>query len=351
LKNAYALLGKQRFEYAVAFFLLAGRIADAVDICVKRLGDYQLAVVLARVYLGEGSELMEKVIKESMVGHALSIGDRWLLSMAYSMVGDKRNALYATFMPLNSFGIEGVMTQLLIDPGLVLLHEYLVKLYKGLRMDDFPRDIEWRVEMICGSARSYERIGCPALALRVLECDLLESATFVVDELNSDESANSKCAISCGIDWAESISSQPATSNGDGMDWGESVSAQPAGSYEMDWGEPVSSLSATSKGVGMDWGEPVSTQPAGSYEMDWGEPVASVGIDSEMAAEMLESKLEPENDFHVNQRVFDKICIQRNNLGSYKRLLAVKVIEVCVRVYSFRLYSILRMLFQSMVEC
>lgn len=32
LKNAYALLGKQRFEHAAAFFLLAGNLKDAVEV-------------------------------------------------------------------------------------------------------------------------------------------------------------------------------------------------------------------------------------------------------------------------------------------------------------------------------
>ena len=32
LKNAYALLGKQRFEHAAAFFLLGGALLDAVQV-------------------------------------------------------------------------------------------------------------------------------------------------------------------------------------------------------------------------------------------------------------------------------------------------------------------------------
>lgn len=34
LKNAFALLGKQRFEHAAAFFLLAGALKDALEVCV-----------------------------------------------------------------------------------------------------------------------------------------------------------------------------------------------------------------------------------------------------------------------------------------------------------------------------
>ena len=50
LKNAFVLLGKQRFEHAAAFFLLAGRLKDAVEVCVRNLRDLQLAMVLVRLY-------------------------------------------------------------------------------------------------------------------------------------------------------------------------------------------------------------------------------------------------------------------------------------------------------------
>lgn len=35
LKNAFALLGKQRFEHAAAFFLLAGALRDAIEVILN----------------------------------------------------------------------------------------------------------------------------------------------------------------------------------------------------------------------------------------------------------------------------------------------------------------------------
>jgi hypothetical protein len=52
LKNAYALLGKQRFEHAAGFFLLAGSLKDALEVCLSKLKDIQLALVVARLYDG-----------------------------------------------------------------------------------------------------------------------------------------------------------------------------------------------------------------------------------------------------------------------------------------------------------
>lgn len=54
LKNAFALLGKQKFELAAAFFLLGGQLKDAVGVCLQKLQDFQLALVLSRLVEGEG---------------------------------------------------------------------------------------------------------------------------------------------------------------------------------------------------------------------------------------------------------------------------------------------------------
>ena len=42
LKNAFALMGKQRFAHAAAFFLLSGSVKDAINICVNELKDIQV---------------------------------------------------------------------------------------------------------------------------------------------------------------------------------------------------------------------------------------------------------------------------------------------------------------------
>lgn len=64
LKNAYALLGKQRFEHAAAFFLLAGNLKDAVEICINKIEDIQMAIVITRLYEGDGESLKKLLYKE-----------------------------------------------------------------------------------------------------------------------------------------------------------------------------------------------------------------------------------------------------------------------------------------------
>ena len=68
LKNAFALLAKQRFEHAAAFFLLANKLWDAVQVCITRLGDLQLAFVITRLYEGDNGPVYERLLKESVLG-------------------------------------------------------------------------------------------------------------------------------------------------------------------------------------------------------------------------------------------------------------------------------------------
>ncbi|XP_073977920.1 rabconnectin-3 alpha isoform X3 [Rhodnius prolixus] len=71
LKNAFALLGKQRFEHAAAFFLLAGALRDALEVCLNKLEDLQLAMVIARLYEGERDPTppnLKRLLYEEILG-------------------------------------------------------------------------------------------------------------------------------------------------------------------------------------------------------------------------------------------------------------------------------------------
>ncbi|EPZ35185.1 RAVE complex protein Rav1 domain-containing protein, partial [Rozella allomycis CSF55] len=76
LKNAYALLGKQRFEYAAAFFILGGQENDAITICLRQLKDYQLAIVLTR--LMHGDVACKVLIRDQILP---LVEDEWLINI------------------------------------------------------------------------------------------------------------------------------------------------------------------------------------------------------------------------------------------------------------------------------
>ncbi len=47
-KNAFVLLGQHRYAMAATFFVLGGKLHDAVEICLHQMADLQLAIVLYR---------------------------------------------------------------------------------------------------------------------------------------------------------------------------------------------------------------------------------------------------------------------------------------------------------------
>ncbi|OAC97762.1 hypothetical protein MUCCIDRAFT_151071, partial [Mucor lusitanicus CBS 277.49] len=94
-KNAFALLGKQRFEYAAAFFLLADKLKDAVNVILKNIKDFQLAIAICRVYEGDHSPLLREILENAVIPMAIENNDRWLISMAYWLLDRHKDAVRA----------------------------------------------------------------------------------------------------------------------------------------------------------------------------------------------------------------------------------------------------------------
>ena len=81
LKNAYILLGKHQHELAIAFFLLGGDIASALNVCAKSLADEQLALVICRLVEGCGGPAEHHLITKIMLPSAVEKGNNWLASL------------------------------------------------------------------------------------------------------------------------------------------------------------------------------------------------------------------------------------------------------------------------------
>ena len=89
-------------EYAAAWFLLAGNLQDAVNVCVHQMEDLQLAIAVARVYDGDESEVLRSLLKDRVLPRAASVGDRWQAVWAFWMLGDQDSALRAIIVSLSS---------------------------------------------------------------------------------------------------------------------------------------------------------------------------------------------------------------------------------------------------------
>lgn len=82
-------------EYAAAFFLLAGQLEDAVEVCLRQLKDLQLAIAISRVYEGDGGPVLRKILQDEVLAVAAQEGNRWLASWAFWMLGRKDMAVRA----------------------------------------------------------------------------------------------------------------------------------------------------------------------------------------------------------------------------------------------------------------
>ncbi|KAF2468647.1 uncharacterized protein BDR25DRAFT_265443 [Lindgomyces ingoldianus] len=171
LKNAYALMGRRRFEYAAAFFLLADHLQDAVSVLHNQLGDVQLAIATARVYEGDDGPILRSFLKDKILPQAAREGNRWLATWAYWMLNRRDNAVRSLVTPLSTllsppetpnFSSKLFLTD---DPALVVLYKQLreksLQTLRGAVMVS-PRD-EW--EFVLHTANLYERMGCDLLAL------------------------------------------------------------------------------------------------------------------------------------------------------------------------------------------
>lgn len=73
--------------------------------CLRNLGDYQLAVALARVYEGEESPVLFHIINEHVLPKAVEDGDRWLASWGFWMIGDRGKSVQALIVRYPHFGL------------------------------------------------------------------------------------------------------------------------------------------------------------------------------------------------------------------------------------------------------
>lgn len=190
LKNAYALLGKRRFAYAAAFFLLAGNLQDAVNVCLHQLQDLQLAVAVARVYEGDDGLVLRRLLEDKVLAQAASEGNRWLATWAFWMLGKRDMAVRSCISPVHTLWDRGqapsmeAKSYLANDPALVVLYQQLrgmtLQTLKGA--SSIPPKDEW--EFVIQNARLYDRMGCDLLAL-----DLVRNWEFLIQpkELPKEE--------------------------------------------------------------------------------------------------------------------------------------------------------------------
>ncbi|KAG0141340.1 hypothetical protein CROQUDRAFT_51836 [Cronartium quercuum f. sp. fusiforme G11] len=77
-KNAFALISRQRF--------------NAVNVCIRQLSDWRLAIAIARAYEGDEGPVLRSLLQDTVIPEGFRSGNRWLLSWAFEMLNEKQMA-------------------------------------------------------------------------------------------------------------------------------------------------------------------------------------------------------------------------------------------------------------------
>lgn len=328
LKNAFALLGKQRFEHAVAFFLLANSLSDAIEVCLTKLEDLQLALIIARLYEGEHDATppsYKKLLYEEILGCdkdgnnqdlTRAHPDPFFRSMALWLLKDYSGSLNTLL--LNNIG-HNHTAYIDDDPLLrsdsnqstnpnvfnfyiyLRTHPLLIRQYiastaqekkkaqvvlsgfsysgdgptskqrgdKQVQIEDSITPLERQLYFT--TAHGHFKAGCPALALEVLSklpSKVIEQES--TSQLTSPSDPKHNAQIHSGIlGWG--CHQDPAPIVDDIM---SNKTIKTASS--MDWGAPVETSSS------MDWGAPVSKIDNNEFKLEWDDDEKSEEDDDDL---------------------------------------------------------------------
>lgn len=321
LKNAFVLLGMQRFEHAAAFFLLAGKLWDAVEVCVSRLEDLQLALVITRLYEGDNGEVYQRLLKEYVLGVSAGTSqsrleassDPFLRSMAHWLLQDYPASL-ETFLQRPESSNKQQNSRILaattddeenshvLNPAIFNFYYFLRSHPVLIRRDYASQKMSLHSEegskksllsgvgeepltppernLLFGTAYYHLSHGCPLLALNVLsklpkDCDL-----GLVVSAASDKRASSSKGKSATNDLNMKltvIKENMIQSGTLGDDF--SFGAKDAETEEPDWSKPISNKLDDD----FDWSKPVSSVYSGGGgggrfgddDIDWSKPLST----------------------------------------------------------------------------
>ncbi|XP_075570739.1 dmX-like protein 2 isoform X6 [Pelecanus crispus] len=269
LKNAFALLGKQRFEQSAAFFLLAGSLKDAIEVCLEKMEDIQLAMVIARLYESEfetsvtyTSILYEKILGCHKDGAGFSCtklhSDPFLRSIAYWIVKDYTRALDTLLEQTPKDDDENPVIVKSCNPVVFSFYNYLrthpllIRRYfsspegtlatLGLKTEKSFVDKINLIErkLFFTTANAHFKVGCPVLALEVLsKIPKVRKKSTVAAEKDS-----SSPPVEAGV--SDSKALRDGAGSGD-TDWSKPISAQ------FDWSQPA--VKFDDEPLTLDWGE------------------------------------------------------------------------------------------------
>ncbi|XP_035538259.1 dmX-like protein 2 isoform X2 [Morone saxatilis] len=276
LKNAFSLLGKQRFEQSAAFFLLAGSLKDAIEVLLEKMEDLQLAMIVARLYEAdfENSSTCQGLLYEKVLGcnrdgsgyHCSRLHpDPFLRSIAYWIMKDYTRALDTLLERIPKEDDENPdVTVKSCNPVVFSFYNYLrthpliirrhfanpegTATTVGLPAEKSSADEINLIErkLFFTTANAHFKVGCPVLALEVLS-----KIPKVTKKAGS--SSLSKSSSKANLN-----SSQPLENGTQGgVDWGTPAA-------------PTNAWGGNDSAGGLDWSQPLVKLEDDGLNLDWG---------------------------------------------------------------------------------
>ncbi|CAB3244524.1 unnamed protein product [Arctia plantaginis] len=293
LKNAFVLLGRQRFEHAAAFFLLGGALKDALEVLITRLGDLQLAMVVARLYEADSTlpSSLRKLLMDEILGGETEDGeidlerahpDPFVRSMALWELKRYGEALDTLLNPAGRLHAARDNEPM---PSVFNFYVYL-RTHPRLKRHNLPSQggtlallqqepeegitrLERRLYF--QTAHGHFKAGCPALALEVLS----KLPARVRDERPKQATP------------AASVDDSVIHTGQFGIDTTDKSAANKEEVTNMDWGSTA-----------MDWGAPVNATKSDELVLSWDDDKGSEG--SGASTPPLEMKMDKKEEPAAN---------------------------------------------------
>ncbi|VDI15900.1 Hypothetical predicted protein [Mytilus galloprovincialis] len=325
LKNAFDLLGKQRFTHAAAFFLLAGSLNDAIEVCVNNLNDIQLALVICR--LNGGEDMLSDSVKQILYTQILGCDkngdnydidrmliDPFLRSMSLWSMKDFRgslntllqdarkpskilrntdtdsvNSLPSVFNFYNYLRTHPLLVrQRMANAGTEMRKKSVIPGFtrqQTVVLDDSSVVVDkvtpLERRLFFTTAHTHYKNGCPLLALEVLSKlpPVIENAS--AKTLRDFAPVTSSAAIETGTIDPFNQESEPINKS-DSLNWGQPITnGFKETKSSVDWSTPISKKVDSSDTI--DWGAP-------SLKFDLEEPKFDLSFSSEESDTELDSK-------------------------------------------------------------
>ncbi|XP_068954155.1 dmX-like protein 2 isoform X3 [Petaurus breviceps papuanus] len=330
LKNAFSLLGKQRFEQSAAFFLLAGSLKDAIEVCLEKMEDIQLAMIIARLYESEFetsstyiSILYEKILgcqKDSSGFNCSRLHpDPFLRSLAYWVMKDYTRALDTLLEQTPKEEDENQVIIKSCNPAVFSFYNYLrthplllrrnfgspegTLATLGLKSEkNFIGNINLiERKLFFTTANAHFKVGCPVLALEVLSKipKVTKKSSFSVnkDLLGASESkARSESSESVPLSSANMQSSQ--------FNWGETTLKLDEEPLTLDWGDDQDSALEEEDDAGLVMKSSDLEKRNGKQDQKISDPIMSLTSQEEESQEG-----DPEVDVIAEQLKF-RACLK-----------------------------------------